>query len=551
MASVKPSLDRSARISGGLYRELAVIGDLEKALPQGYEIFHNVFIHNSEEASGGRKGDERCEIDAVIMAPDGSLLLMEIKAGGVEIRGGKMYKTYGGKLHDVDRQCANQYGTMIRRLTAAGLRTDVTSCLVLPDHRLESAQAVSMPRERIIDASDYRHLGERVRQILDRGRHGHTIDDSEAIRNFLNNVFEVVPDLAVFGQQLASTTRQMADGLASWVPRITAPSGVVRVQATAGSGKTQLALRLIGDAVARGQSVLYVCFNRSLADHMIRLVSPKATIASFHELSMAHYRRHHGEPDFTNPQAFAIAAKTYVDDSAQFAPRHDMLLIDEAQDFEHAWLEALPSLLRDEGMLYVLEDEQQQLYRRDPFEIANAVLVQSNDNYRSPRAICEVINALGLTKNAIHSRSPYAGELPTLLSCPDEASIMAQTDKAVSDLLAQGFQAHEIAVLSVHGRQRSRLANVDRVAGYAVKRFTGEYDRQGNARWTEGELLVESVYRFKGQSARAVVLTEIDFTEMGEREKAVLFVGMTRATMALTMVLSAQAEAVLAQRLVA
>ena len=41
-----------------------------------------------------------------------------------------------------------------------------------------------------------------------------------------------------------------------WVPRITSPSGVIRIQGTAGSGKTQLALQLLSDAVINKQKSL-------------------------------------------------------------------------------------------------------------------------------------------------------------------------------------------------------------------------------------------------------------------------------------------------------
>ena len=49
------------------------------------------------------------------------------------------------------------------------------------------------------------------------------------------------------------------------------PSGMLRVVGTAGSGKTQLALRLLKDADAAGLKAAYLCFNRALADHMARL----------------------------------------------------------------------------------------------------------------------------------------------------------------------------------------------------------------------------------------------------------------------------------------
>jgi hypothetical protein len=66
----------------------------------------------------------------------------------------------------------------------------------------------------------------------------------DVLRQFLCNEFKVTPDLRVLGAQLRQTTLRQADGLATWVPRIDTPSGVLRIQATVGSGKTQLALRL-------------------------------------------------------------------------------------------------------------------------------------------------------------------------------------------------------------------------------------------------------------------------------------------------------------------
>ncbi|HEY1610840.1 MAG TPA: ATP-binding domain-containing protein, partial [Paraburkholderia sp.] len=41
----------------------------------------------------------------------------------------------------------------------------------------------------------------------------------------------------------------------------------------------------------------------------------------------------------------------------------------------------------------------------------------------------------------------------------------------------------------------------------------------------------ESIYRFKGQSAPCVILTEVDFETFDERAARKLIVGATRATM--------------------
>ena len=67
--------------------------------------------------------------------------------------------------------------------------------------------------------------------------------------------------------------------------------------------------------------------------------------------------------------------------------------------------------------------------------------------------------------------------------------------------------------------------------------------------WTDENLLVRSVRRFKGQAAPCVVFTEIDFETLDDKAVRRIFVGATRATMKLTLVVSEGAAKVLLNRL--
>jgi superfamily I DNA and RNA helicase len=85
-----------------------------------------------------------------------------------------------------------------------------------------------------------------------------------------------------------------------------------------------------------------------------------------------------------------------------------------------------------------------------------------------------------------------------------------------------------------------------KVAGLKLRKPTGTFDAAGNALWTEGELLVDSVYRIKGQSAPAVIFCEVDFDELNQHTKSKLFVGMTRAQIHLEVLLTEKAANLLA-----
>ena len=538
MALLIPSSRPSIRTDAGHYRELDVLEHLELALPDNYEVFHSIPWHRVEE------GDDRHgEIDIVVMGPTGNLLLMEVKAGDVILRAGSMFKLYAKREHDVGRQCSVQYSAMVNRLQEAGLRSWVTNCLVLPDYVLGSSHVVAIPRDRIIDAEGYETLGTRVKEILG-GEHGS--HDREALRYFLKNEFKVSTDLSVLRDQLKGTTHQLADGLATWAPRIQVPSGVLRIQATAGSGKTQLAVRLLEDAVARSLTALYVCFNRTLADHMLQIAPTRATVSSFHELCVEHYRRRYQEPDFAAPAIFPKMTDTYIADSGTFAPRFDLLVVDEAQDIDPRWMGSLLPQLKADGRLYVMEDDDQRLYDRDAFDLSDAVTITCRDNYRSPQSICQVINAFALAEISVVSRNPYRGELPGFHVYAPEKGATDKTAEVVAGLLARGFGIADIVVLTGHGRSKSALLNAEHIGPHKTRRFTGAFSKNSDPIWTEGELLVESVFRFKGQSAPAVVLSEVDFVDLSPSERRKLFVGLTRAQMAVEIVVSPSAEAVFA-----
>jgi superfamily I DNA and RNA helicase len=91
---------------------------------------------------------------------------------------------------------------------------------------------------------------------------------------------------------------------------------------------------------------------------------------------------------------------------------------------------------------------------------------------------------------------------------------------------------------------KSKVINLDYAGGKKIKRPMRDAD--GNSTWTDGELRVETVNRFKGQSAPVVVFCEIDFEELNVVNARKLFVGMTRGQLKVELVLSNRAAELLA-----
>jgi superfamily I DNA and RNA helicase len=54
------------------------------------------------------------------------------------------------------------------------------------------------------------------------------------------------------------------------------------------------------------------------------------------------------------------------------------------------------------------------------------------------------------------------------------------------------------------------FGTLDAVGGVKLRRFTGEYTPEGNQVLGDGRITFESVYRFKGQEAPAVIRVDVE-----------------------------------------
>ncbi|MDD5030834.1 MAG: NERD domain-containing protein/DEAD/DEAH box helicase [Rhodoferax sp.] len=388
MARLCPSIPLHSAIGADEYAELDLLQTLERGLSNAYTLFHSVNWSRGTETQ-----EQHGEIDIVVVNQAGDVLLMEVKSGNVDFQSDGIFKTYGGHAtahtKDVTAQIGLQYSALRSRLQGADLPVHLSHLLVLPDLRVQT-QTVQWPRERIVDSNEIGNIVSRVTQLLGPGlKNG---DSLERVLAFFENRFRVVPDVSALTGRLQQAATRLSAGLATWVPRIDGPSGVIRVVGTAGSGKTQLALRLLRDADAAGRNAAYICFNRALADHMARVAPVRTPAETFHEFALRMVRRSGQAIDFSVPTAFEIIAFQCTETLSKCEPDLDLIVLDEVQDMQPEWVQAMLTRLRQDGKAVLLEDPEQQLYKdREAFDITDAVTITSNENFRSPRALVKLI----------------------------------------------------------------------------------------------------------------------------------------------------------------
>ena len=543
MAIIHPSIEHLHLTTPGAYRERDVLLLLEEGLPLGFDVYHSVnwsVVKNGKQRFG--------EIDAVVLSPFGHTAILEIKSGMVQITEHSLSKTYAGQVKDIGHQLDSQLSAWRSKIQDQGIEgVRISNFLILPDQKT-STGSIAFPRERIIDSTQMDSMCQLIQQTL----MAQPLPDYKRVKlqALIENKFDLLPDPSARIGQVKKASKRIADGLATWAIRVHHESGVYKIEATAGSGKTQLALALLQDAARQNLRASYVCFNRPLADHISLVAPPQAEVGTFHEFCIDHYRRTVGEPDFTKPDVFDLATNQYLQNSAEFSKNLDLLIIDESQDFQPGWISGLFGRLKAQSRLYVMSDPEQELYDREGFDLPDAVEISCQENFRSPQKIVETINRLKMTKTPISAKGVHIGETPEFITYENISDGgIKEIEQTIDRLIQQGYTTDQMTILSFAGRNNSKILSQESIGKYKLNKFTGGYDKAGNALWTNGDILAETIYRFKGQSAPIIILCEIDFKSIGTKELRKLFVGFTRAQFHLINVVSHQAAELIMERI--
>ena len=156
-------------------------------------------------------------------------------------------------------------------------------------------------------------------------------------------------------------------------------------------------------------------------------------------------------------------------------------------------------------------------------------------NYRTPRTIATAIQ--GMLPIDFESGNPLPGFGVNTTTYADRSEQPGPVARLIDGLLRKGFAHSEIVILTLRGETHSIFSERDRVGNFTLRRFSGDYDLFGNELYSPGQITFESVRRFKGQQAPAVILVDIEpDPARPELLQRLLYTGMTRATVRVELV---------------
>lgn len=344
------------------------------------------------------------------------------------------------------------------------------------------------------------------------------------------------------------------------------------IHGAAGSGKTMILIfraQQLAAAARPDQPILVLCYNRALADRidaMLRQrgVDERVVVRTFHSWCLDMVRSYQlsvpAHPREANAYYPALAATVSRAVEAGLVPggQYTALLIDEAHDFEDAWLQMAARMVTPaSNSLLVLYDDAQSIYqkKRRKFNFASVGIQASGRtsilrlNYRNTAEVLAV--AMHCAQNLLHDTPETAdgtqtvqpatagrrGPLPLVTQACNPGQEAQLVADQVAHAVAQGLAPGEVAVLArtkyllgpvTQALQKRHIA-VQSMAFDAVREFG----------WNQPSVKLLTMHSAKGLEFPLVCvigLQALPFKdEPMDEEARLLYVAMTRATQRLVL----------------
>lgn len=504
----EPSEDSERRVAASL-----------RALSDDWTVLHHV---SWQSKRGGRQGDG--EADFLVFHPKRGLLIIEVKGGGIEINGGR-WSTIDrhGRRYDIKNpyeQATASKHALLGWLKEHGLGARIRighavafpHMAVLPKVGPAGSQAISFAKPQL----------ESIAASID-GCFEHWGLEAKLSNQDVSKLIGLLAPTVSITPNLAGRTAEAEQGVLLFTAdQVEAFAGLRAnrgglILGGAGTGKTILAIARAQQLAKDGFRTLLVCYNELLgADLARRTAAPPAlTAGTFHSLCLAEAAKARLPVPTKRDAAWweRQAPELLIEACSTSATSFDAVVVDEAQDFSPLWMDALRCLSATEkdAPFFEFADPRQDIWSRDwSSDPKHPFVYELTRNMRNTRPIAERVAA---TVGTTCRDRGIAGPRPmwrNTESSPRESDVVASVER----LLDEGFTPTDLIVLCEDAGLATRLR----------ERSIGAYSF---GRWGSRGVPVESISRFKGLDAAAVVLVLEE--HRGPANQAQAYIGISRA----------------------
>ncbi len=508
-----------------------------------YEALHGIAddydVFYSQRFTAARAGEkEHYEVDFIIIHPAKGCLLLEVKGGLIEYdraagtwtqNGRKMQRSPVAQVLGYRKSLATRYP-----LLSAKLPIGWALCFPQCERDEHAALPTELTPETVLDERDLPCLEKQIVKLFAALRRklpnypGLSRDEYRPIREELLRGLGMTVRLGTRiererPQWFRLTARQFE------VLRLSLDSERTVVRGCAGSGKTVIATMLAKECLNRNRRVLFLCFNKPLAEQIgsefAGADTRRLTCGAFFTFARtaindeAWWEAQKHDTEFYDLQVPVRLEEVKV----KAADRFDTVIIDEGQDFRAAWYEMLERWLKPEGQMVVFLDPRQDQFRhftRLPKERSYQKHTLTH-NCRNGLAIAEYLRRETGAEFMVYEDPPQGKLRLRQYRRPADQLKMLEND--IGTLLkGDALKPHQIVILIQSDKRESVLDGVKKIAGCEL---TSSYHP---AECRPQQIRYAQISVFKGLEADVVILTDTHLLSATEREQC-LYLEASRA----------------------
>jgi hypothetical protein len=473
--------------------------------------------------------EQEYEIDFVVAVPELGVSVIEVKGGHITPNDDSTFTQgdrSGSRSIDPLSQVMKNKNELKRFLAAKSSvqHFDSRPAIIFPHGEIPSTYSrPNLPRSIISDHVDLSNLVSRLENDLRNYHYRPSALELRAIVQALGrNVsthHTIIEDGHKRDLQVTELTEQQFKvlDLCKAMPRFA-------VLGAAGCGKTFVAIEQGRRKSRAGAKVLFLCYNRGLAEYLTRQFQtfPESDrpflVSTFHSLDSKFKWTIDSNVSKTQDYWDSGYSK-FISEKLSSTPiedKFDVVIIDEAQDFLPNWWETVLCLLRDpdKGNIFAFGDIRQGIFGHATDIPVTPAALNLDINMRNSVPIGEIA-ALCL-EDEVHMAG-LGGPPVQYVECDQNESVAA-ADKCVQDLLTEGWKKSDICVLTTSSKHPSHLQR-------APWRNSSEY---WDSYFLEDEVFYGTVFGFKGLERRVIVLA-MNGWKIEEAKKDLLYTAITRA----------------------
>ena len=338
-----------------------------------------------------------------------------------------------------------------------------------------------------------------------------------------------------------------------------------------GSGKTLILIHkaaLLKKYNPDIKSILFVCYNITLANYIKRLLSNKDVPLDENGVTVKHFFALCSEIvgqdlafEKEEPEYYDIIVQEALEKVGNYGNKYDAILVDEGQDLTDDMLRVLVALLNEKAdNLTIALDENQDIYKRSTSWKELGIQARGRVHniscvYRNTREIADFANRFiqpveivsdksgkGKQKELFPAFSDFSGPAPEISQFKNFEEIIEYTGSKAKEIAAtDGCPYSEIAVLyamknpgkNLKAPLPEMIASVMESNGILSKWVSEDYRAKSTHDITTNSVTISTIHSVKGLDYAAVFLLGVDFLEPHiwsvEQIEKLIYVAITRA----------------------